>query len=63
MIIEPPRPDGSYIERDFGRQFERPPGRLLLTTGLVVWEFDANDNVISYTQVGGTTQDVCALLA
>ena len=63
VIIEPPRADGSYIERDFGRQFERPPGQLLLTTGQVVWVFDANDNVISYTQVGGTTQDVCELLA
>jgi hypothetical protein len=63
VIIEPPRADGSYTERDFGRQFERPPGQLLLTTGQVVLEFDADDNLISYRQVGGTTQDVCTLLA
>jgi hypothetical protein len=54
--------DGSATEKDFGPQFERPPGQLLLTTGPVVWEFDSGGNVVSYTQRGGTTQDVCALL-
>jgi hypothetical protein len=62
VIIEY-RADGSSTEKDFGRQFERPPGQLLLTTGTVVWEFDSVGNVVSYTQRGGTTQDVCALLA
>jgi hypothetical protein len=34
-----------------------------LTTGPVVWEFDPGGHVVGYTQLGGTTQDVCALLA
>ena len=54
--------DGSLTETDTGRQFERPPGRLLLTTGPVVWEFDSGGNFVSFTQRGGTTQDVCSLL-
>ena len=54
--------DGSLTETDFGPQFERPPGQLLVTTGLVVWEFDSDGNFVSYTQRGGTSQDVCALL-
>ena len=62
VIIET-HPDGSSTEIDLGRQFLRPPGQLLLTTGRVVWEFDAAGNTTSFTQVGGTSQDVCALLA
>src|SRR4051794_30094022 len=54
--------DGSLTEIDYGRQFERPPGRLLLTTGRVVWEFAASGNFVSYTQRGGTTQNVCSIL-
>ena len=54
--------DGSLTETDWGRQFERPPGQLLLTTGPVVWEFDSSGNFVSYTQLGGTTQEVCLLL-
>lgn len=54
--------DGSLTETDWGRQFERPPGQLLLTTGPVVWEFDSAGNFVSFTQRGGTTQDVCVLL-
>lgn len=54
--------DGSVTETDWGRQFERPPGRLLLTTGPVVWEFDSDGNFVSFTQRGGTTEDVCAIL-
>jgi hypothetical protein len=54
--------DGSLTETDYGRQFVRPPGRLLLTTGPVVLEFDSNENFVSFTQRGGTTQDVCLLL-
>lgn len=54
--------DGSVTETDFGPQFERPPGELLLTTGQVVWTYDSNFNVLSYTQIGGTSRDVCALL-
>jgi hypothetical protein len=62
VIIET-HPDGSSTETDLGRRFLRPPGRLLLTTGQVIWEFDAQGNTTSFTQVGGTSQDVCALLA
>lgn len=54
--------DGSLTEIDYGRQFQRPPGQLLLTTGRVVWEFDSAGNVVSFTQHGGTSQDVCVLL-
>ena len=54
--------DGSLTETDWGRQFSRPPGRLLLTTGPVVWEFDSDGNFVSFTQRGGTSQDVCLLL-
>jgi hypothetical protein len=54
--------DGSLTETDYGPQFERPPGQLLLTTGLVVWEFDAVGDFVSYTQQGGTARDVCAIL-
>lgn len=46
--------DGSLTETDWGRQFERPPGQLLLTTGPVVWEFDSAGNFVSFTQRGGT---------
>jgi hypothetical protein len=54
--------DGSVTETDYGPQFVRPPGQLLLTTGRVVWQYDSSFNVISYTQIGGTSRDVCALL-
>ena len=54
--------DGSLTETDWGRQFSRPPGQLLLTTGPVVWEFDTGGNFVSFTQRGGTSQDVCLLL-
>jgi hypothetical protein len=54
--------DGSLTETDWGRQFERPPGRLLLTTGPVVWEFDSAGNFVSFTQRRGTSRDVCKLL-
>jgi hypothetical protein len=53
----------SVTETDFGPQFERPPGQLLLTTGQVVWTYDSNFNFVSYTQTGGTSRDVCALLS
>ncbi len=55
-------PNGSLTETDWGPQFSRPPGRLLLTTGPVVWEFDAAGNFVSFTQRGGTSQDVCEIL-
>jgi hypothetical protein len=54
--------DGSLTETDWGPQFERPPGQLLVTTGPVVWEFDSGGNFVSFTQRGGTSQDVCVLL-
>jgi hypothetical protein len=54
--------DGSLTETDWGPQFARPPGQLLVTTGLLVWEFDSAGNFVSFTQRGGTSQDVCVLL-
>ena len=55
--------DGSITEIDYGPQFERPPGQLLLTTGRVVWEFEDNFEFVSYTQLSGSTRDVCEILA
>jgi hypothetical protein len=55
--------DGSGTEIDYGPQFERPPGQLLLTTGPVVIQFDSAGNTVSYTQVGGTSRDLCSLLS
>ena len=55
-------PDGSLTEIDYGPQFARPPGQLLLTTGKLIWEFDSTGDFVSFTQQGGTAQDVCALL-
>jgi hypothetical protein len=55
-------PDDSLTEIDYGPQFARPPGKLLLTTGKLIWEFDSAGDFVSFTQQGGTTQDVCALL-
>lgn len=54
--------DGTITETDYGPQFERPTGQLLLTTGPVVWTYDSSFNVISYEQIGGTSRDVCAVL-
>ena len=54
--------DGSLTEIDYGPQFERPPGQLLLTTGRVRWEFDENGDFVSYTQLSGSTRDVCQVL-
>jgi hypothetical protein len=54
--------DGSLTEIDYGPQFERPPGQLLLTTGRVRWEFDENGDFVSYTQLSGSTRDVCTVL-
>ena len=56
-------PDGSLTEIDYGPQFARPPGQLLVTTGKLIWEFDSAGNFVSFTQQGGTARDVCALLA
>jgi hypothetical protein len=33
-----------------------------VTTGLLVWEFDSVGDFVSFTQRGGTSQDVCVLL-
>jgi hypothetical protein len=55
-------PDGSLTEIDYGPQFARPLGQLLVTTGKIIWEFDSNGDFVSFTQQGGTSQDVCALL-
>ncbi len=54
--------DGSLTEIDYGPQLERPPGQLLLTTGRVRWEFDENGDFVSYTQLSGSTRDVCEVL-
>jgi hypothetical protein len=54
--------DGTVTETDWGPQFERPPGQLLLTTGPVVWTYDSNFNVLSYKQTGGTSRNVCTVL-
>jgi hypothetical protein len=54
--------DGSLTEIDYGPQFERPPGQLLLTTGRVRWEFDENGDFVSYAQLSGSTRDVCEVL-
>ncbi len=54
--------DGTITETDFGPQFERPPGQLLLTTGQYVWTYDSAFNVLSAQQRTGTSRDVCALL-
>jgi hypothetical protein len=35
---------------------------LLLTTGRVRWEFDENGDFDSYTQLSGSTRDVCTVL-
>jgi hypothetical protein len=56
-------PDGSLTEIDYGPQFARPPGQLLVTTGKLIWEFDPDGNFVSFTQQGGSAKDVCALLA
>ena len=55
--------DGSSTEYLRGRQFIRPAGELLITTGLVIVERDPAGAIVGFTQIGGTTQDVCELLA
>ncbi len=60
-IIISPTATG-WTETDYGPQFDRPPGQLLLTTGPVVWQYDSDFGFLSYTQSGGTTRDVCAVL-
>jgi hypothetical protein len=55
--------DGSSTEFLRGRQFVRPFNQLLITTGGVIVERDAAGVIVGFTQVGGTSQDVCELLA
>ncbi|TMA10800.1 MAG: hypothetical protein E6J84_14375 [Deltaproteobacteria bacterium] len=55
--------DGTVTETDFGPQFERPPGQLLLTNGQFVWTYDSSFNVLSAAQISGTSRDVCTLLS
>jgi hypothetical protein len=55
--------DGSSTEYLRGRQFVRPFDELLITTGLVVVERDPAGVIVGFTQLGGTSQDVCELLA
>jgi hypothetical protein len=54
--------DGTVTETDFGPQFERPPGQLLLTNGQFVWTYDSSFNVLSAEQISGTSRNVCTLL-
>jgi hypothetical protein len=54
--------DGTVTETDFGPQFERPPGQLLLTDGQFMWTYDSSFNVLSAAQVSGTSRNVCTLL-
>jgi hypothetical protein len=55
--------DGTVTETDFGPQFERPPGQLLLTDGQFVWTYDSSFNVLSAMQVSGMSRNVCTLLS
>jgi hypothetical protein len=55
--------DGTVTETDFGPQFERPPGQLLLTNGQFVWTYDSSFDVLSAEQISGTSRNVCTLLS
>jgi hypothetical protein len=55
--------DGSSTEYLRGRQFVRPFDQLLITTGRVIVERDPAGVIVGFTQLGGTSQDVCELLA
>jgi hypothetical protein len=55
--------DGTVTETDFGPQFERPPGQLLLTNGQFVWTYDSSFNVLSAALLSGTSSNVCTLLS
>jgi hypothetical protein len=55
--------DGSATEYSRGRQFVRPFNQLLITTGRLIIERDPSDVIVGFTQEGGTSQDVCVLLA
>ena len=56
-------PDGSSTEFLRGRQFVRPFDQLLITTGSVIVERDPAGDIVGFTQLSGTSQDVCELLA
>jgi hypothetical protein len=55
--------DGSSTETLRGRQFVRPFNQLLITTGRVVVERNADGVIVGFSQQGGTTENVCELLA
>ena len=55
--------DGSSTESSRGRQFVRPFGQLLITTGNLVVDRDPAGAIVGFSQQGGTSQDVCELLA
>jgi hypothetical protein len=55
--------DGSSTEYLRGRQFVRPFGQLLITTGKLVVERDPAGVIVGFSQQGGTSEDVCELLA
>jgi hypothetical protein len=55
--------DESSTEYLRGRQFVRPFDQLLITTGRVIVERDPEGVIVGFTQLGGTSQDVCELLA
>src|SRR6476619_875700 len=55
--------DGSSTEYLRGSHFVRPFGQLLITTGKLVVERDPAGVIVGFSQQGGTTRDVCELLA
>ena len=55
--------DGSSTESSRGRQFVRPFGKLLITTGNLVVDRDPAGVIVGFSQQGGTSEDVCELLA
>ena len=55
--------DGSSTEYLRGRQFVRPFGQLLITTGKVVVERDPLGVIVGFGPQGGTSENVCELLA
>jgi hypothetical protein len=55
--------DGSSTEYLRGTQFVRPFGQLLITTGKLVVERDPAGVIVGFSQQGGTSENVCELLA
>ena len=58
-----PNPDGSGIFTARGVTLLIDPGSLQLIAGPILFEFDANGNVIGQTVVSNSAKDVCAALS